>query len=218
MLLNKIAETRKTFEEYRQLDSKLRQIRKINSFSQTAETELKRVKSILESFHALHQMDPSAFPKKKLTYELKKLEELTKRGLETYNKDEVFAFTKLFRSLNDDLRMRWSHYVLNKNKDIIGLLENLQNIVPNPQDIRQLISELKTFEKKWPVTSITLKRYHEHFNSANKVISDMNAGEGVQDFITKVAANQATLDDLTDEVISWIRERQLTNKLVIKFK
>jgi hypothetical protein len=218
MLLNKVAETRKTIEEYIDINTKLREARKINSFGEFARIELNKVKVTLGSYHSLHQMDPEFFPKRKLSYEFKQLESLIDSGLEKYNKDDVQAFSRLFKKLEDDLKMRWSHYVLNKNKDIIGLLENLQNIVTNPQEIKQLISELKTFEKKWPVSAITLNRYHEFLSSANKVISDMNASEGIQEFITKVANNQATLDDLTDEVLNWLQTKQLTNKLVIKFK
>jgi hypothetical protein len=218
MLLNKIAETRETLEEYRQLDIELRQVQKVSTFSQLAKTELNKIKSILASFHALNQMDPETFQKKKLSYELNKLVTLMNSGIKSYNIEEVYGFSKLFRGLDDDLRIRWSSFVLNKNKDIIGLLKNLQNIVTNPQEIKQLIADLQTFEKKWPVNSITLKRYHDYLNHANKVISEMDVSENVQDFITKVAANQATLDDLTDEVITWIRSKQLTNKLVIKFR
>lgn len=218
MLLNKIADTRETLEEYRRLDNELRQVRKVNSFSQSTKSELNKIKSILASYHALNQMAPVEFPKKKLSYELKKLETLMNSGIKTYNIEEVYGFAKLFRGLNEDLRMRWSNFVLNKNKDIIGLLRNLQNIVTNQQEIKQLITDLQTFEKKWPVNSITLKRYHDYLNDANKVISEMDVSEVVQDFITKVAANQATLDDLTDEVITWIRTKKLTNKLVIKFR
>lgn len=218
MLLNKITETRKIFEDYNEMYSKQQKFRKISSFSQTMKTEFAKIKSILASFHALLQMDPEAFPKKKLSYEMKKLEEFKTKGLQSYSKDEVFDFSRLFRSLDDDLKIRWANYVLNKNKDIIGLLKNLQNIVTNPEEMKQLISNLQTFEKKWPVTSISLNHYQEHFESANKVIAEMDVSEGVQEFITKVATNQATLDDLTDEVISWIRTKRLTNKIVIKFK
>lgn len=218
MLLNKIAEARKTFEDYREIDYQLRQARKVNLFSQTAKTEINKIKGTLGSYHALHQMDAEAFQKKDFSYEIKRLESLLKTGLQTMNRDELMGFSRLFKSLDDDLKMKWTFYIGNKNKDIIGLLESLQNIVENKQEIRQLISELKTFEKKWPVTPATINRYNDHFNSANKVISEMNASTGVQDFITRVAANQATLEDLTDEVINWLRTKQLTNKLVIKFK
>ena len=200
------------------LNSNLQQAKKINSFCQSTKTELNKIKATLGSFHALHQMDEQAFPKRSMSYERKQLEALIQHGLEKYDKDDIYKFSRSFRKLEEDLKMSWTHYVRNKNQDIIGLLERLQNIVSNPQEIKQLIVELKKFENKWPVNSISLNRYHEHLSSAKKVITDMNASKGVQEFIEKVASNRATLDDLTDEVISWLRKQQLTNKLIIKFK
>ncbi|MGF6950199.1 hypothetical protein QF028_002704 [Neobacillus sp. B4I6] len=218
MLLNKIADTRKTFEEYNQLDSRLQQVKKVHSFSQFTKKELNTIKSILGSYHALHEMDPPSFPKRDMSYEFKRLNAVIQNGLEKYNKDEISGFTFVFKKLDQDLKTRWTFYVRTINQDIIGLLERMQHIAGNPQDIKQLISDLNKFETKWPVNTLTLSNYNNHLEKARKVMSDMNASKGVQDFIGKVASNNATIDDLSDEVIQWLREQQLTNKLVIKFK
>ncbi|RFU70011.1 hypothetical protein [Bacillus sp. V59.32b] len=218
MLLNKIAETRKTFEEYNKVYTDLQNVKKINSFSQYAKQELKKCKDILESYRALNQMDDDIFPKRSMGYELKQLEGLFNYDLAKLNRDEVSSFQRTLKKLDDHWKMRWTVYVQNKNQDLIGLLERLKNIVSNPQEIEQLIMYLKQFETVWPVSSAKLSRYHEYLAQANKVVSDMNASQGVQEFIGKVAANNATIEDLNDEVISWLREQQLTNKLFIKFK
>jgi hypothetical protein len=218
MLLDKISQTRKTFEEYNKINSKLQQVKRVNSFCQTTKSDFKKIKSTLGSYHALHQMDKAAFSKKDFTYELRQLEVLIQSGLDEYNRDLVSSFWRLFKKLDDDLKTKWTIYVSKKNQDFIGLLGQLQNIVPNPEDIKQLIIELRRFENIWPVTTQSLARYHEQVTNANNVISEINASKGVQEFISKVASNQASLDDLTDEVISWLRTKKLTNKLVIKFK
>jgi hypothetical protein len=218
MLLNKISQVRNTVVEYNQLNKKNQQARRVSSFSQFTKEELNKCKVILGSYHALHEVDKDTFPKGNMSIVLKHLEALSYGGLEKYNRDDILAFTRPFKTLDDDLKMRWINYVRNKNQDTIRLLQQMQNIVSNPKEIKQLVEELKKFENKWPVTTQIVNIYNENHINAKKIISDMQASKGVQDFISKVAANNATLDDLTDEVIIWLREQQLTNKLVIKFK
>ncbi|MGD6893734.1 hypothetical protein [Bacillus infantis] len=218
MLLNRITRARETVVEYNQLNKKNQQARRVNSFSQFTKSELNKCKNILGSYHALHEVDEDTFPKKNMSVVLKHLEALSNGGLEKYNRDDILAFTRPFKSLDDDLKMCWINYVRNKNQDTIRLLQQMLNIVSNPHEIKQLVEELKKFENKWPVTTHIVNRYHEHHINAKKTLSGMQASKGVQEFIGKVAANNATLDDLTDEVILWLREQQLTNKLVIKFK
>ncbi|MCS0674470.1 hypothetical protein [Cytobacillus firmus] len=218
MLLNRISQVRETVVEYNQLNKKNQQARRVGSFSKFSRDELKKCKDILGSYQALHEVDEELFPKSNMSIVLIQLEALSKGGLEKYNRDDIIAFSRPFKTLDDDLKLRWMNYVRNKNQDTIKLLQQMQNIVSNKQEIKQLVDELKKFENKWPITSNVVNRYHEHHVNAKKIISDMQASNGVQDFIGKVAANNATLDDLTDEVILWLREQQLTNKLVIKFK
>ncbi|WP_129727939.1 hypothetical protein [Ectobacillus funiculus] len=218
MLLNKISKVRKTVGEYKQLDQKLLEVKRVNSFFQFTKDELNKCKTILRSYSALHAMDEDAFPKRNMSFVIRQLEALSKDSLENYNRDEVLAFSRPLKKLDADLKIGWMHYVRNKNNDIIGLLDQMQSIVNNPNEIKQLIVDLKQFESKWPVTSTTVNRYHDQLANAKKVISDMQASKGIQEFIGKVATNHATLDDLTEEVILWLRKQQLMNKLVIKFK
>ncbi|MEH7238855.1 hypothetical protein [Bacillus sp. JJ1562] len=218
MLLNKISKVRETLVEYKQLDTKHQQARRVSNLSQFAKGELNKCKVILGNYLALHKMNGDLFPKRNMSFVLRQLEELSKGGLEKVNKDEILAFSRPFKTLDDELKMSWINYVHNKNQDTIRLLKQMKNIVSNPQEIDQLVSELTKFENRWPITTNLVNRYDELHDSAKKIISDMKASEGIQEFIGKVAANQATLDDLSDEVILWLRQQQLTNKLVIKFK
>jgi hypothetical protein len=218
MLLSKIKETRKTFEEFKQVDNQRIAAKRMKSYNQFTKEELAICKRILESYLALHQMDETIFPKKNLNQQIKQLEVIKKEGLVQYNREQIKEFTKPIKAIDDELKMNWTHYVKNQNKDIIGLLEQMKRLVKNPDQLTTLIVELKRYETKWPVNGNWITRYQDQIINAQKVISDMQASKNVQAFIEKVASNKATLDDLTEEVLAWIKEQQLSNKLVIKFK
>ena len=51
----------------------------------------------------------------------------------------------------------------------------------------------------------------------SEFLSTLNTSGEVVDFLKKMQSGQATLKDMSDEVVNWIRAEDLENKIGLKF-
>ena len=63
-----------------------------------------------------------------------------------------------------------------------------------------------------------LKTLSNALHNSNAIIERLGLDQEITTFLTKVSSRTATLDDLSDGILSWIRRENLSDKIMVSFK
>ena len=99
---------------------------------------------------------------------------------------------------------------MNPNNSLKGLLPNRSN---TEELLRRLVSNKNTL----PKSGQAVYDFLNDVESAQKLVNSLQLDAEIETFIVKVLTQQATVTDLNDHVLSWIKENHLTGKLKIRF-
>ena len=64
----------------------------------------------------------------------------------------------------------------------------------------------------------TFKAMMEGIESADQLITNLGLNQGIISFLQNVNQGKATLADLTDDVLAWIKEEDLETKIKLSFR
>lgn len=119
--------------------------------------------------------------------------------------------------LNRKLNLKWKRYYDEKTVGINKTLRNIKPFFNDLDEINILMDNLEKFEKIWPINR---KRYEDFENTisfAKEKINKLNLTDEIKNFINKITANNATLEDLTPNVMEWIKDNSYEDKIKLRF-
>lgn len=131
-------------------------------------------------------------------------------------KETVKVFTGQVRNVSTGLKVQWQTESKALAAPVLDFLSCIQGVASSPGEIRDLIAGIQKFQGGTPsVSRVTL--FANRVETARKKASSFNLAPDVQAFLTKVTQGRATLQDLTPDITSWLREQNLLAKLRITF-
>ena len=71
---------------------------------------------------------------------------------------------------------------------------------------------------KWPVDESIIKQYEIANRKANEILSRIGFDDEIANFLKKVKDKEASLLDLTDSIIAWIRKEKLSGNIMLSIK
>ena len=94
-----------------------------------------------------------------------------------------------------DLAMKFSNFDINSiSKDILAAKDWNEN-----KDVNKVVTMMRSIEK------------------ANLIIEKLDLNDNILIFLRKLIQRRASIDDLTEEVITWIKKEKLENRIKITF-
>ncbi len=97
-----------------------------------------------------------------------------------------------------------------------GYLSMLGGLSENPADVENLKSRINSLVAAEP-SAKNVEKLLAEVERANVLISQFTLSPEVEAFLRKVSSKQATFLDLTPNILCWLRDRNLMNKLRISF-
>lgn len=119
--------------------------------------------------------------------------------------------------LNKKLNSRWENYYDKKNGGINKTLRNIKPFFNNLDEINILIDNLEKFKTLWPINRKKYEDFENTISLAKEKINKLNLTDEIKDFINKITANNATLEDLTPNVMEWIKDNSYEDKIKLRF-
>lgn len=133
------------------------------------------------------------------------------------NAMRVESFRTRVSSIDNSLSQDWMHYCNIMNQKMIEKLAILKVISKNQFEINSLKNCIDNF-KNWPL-DINMKNAYDKSNSrANELINDMHFDDEIERFLMKVSNREATLLDLNDSILKWIKEENLEKSIALNIK
>nr|WP_294485122.1 hypothetical protein [uncultured Anaerosporobacter sp.] len=121
------------------------------------------------------------------------------------------------KKLNERIKTEWklqTDELLSGIKEELGILKLVSN---EKQDIQKILICLNNFSN-WPDDEIIAAQYENANQKAKDILSRMEFDDEIASFLKKVKNKEASLLDLTDPIIEWIRREELSGNIMLSIK
>lgn len=218
MLLNKVKETTNLIK----LESEVNENKKINEdfkrvfkrlelIEKAFNNYYKTIKTLNKEYGIEYKYDDLNLLKRKL----KKLKENLKG--EYIDMSLIDAITKETNELEQFLKEKWNLYIVSETNGLINTLKTIRSIVNDKPKVDIVVHSIMKDRVAWPVDNDKLNNINNKKKEAQKLISDLGLNKNISDFIEKIALNQATILDLTPEILDWVRNKEFENNIALRF-
>ena len=104
----------------------------------------------------------------------------------------------------------WQSFYRDNTNNTIGLL----NIVraTNPKVIDSCIHEIN-LAANLPNKAATIRNLKKQLTTANQIIDNLKLNDAIIEFLKKINSGSATILDLNEQVLIWVKEEKLENKI-----
>ena len=120
----------------------------------------------------------------------------------------------------DKLKDYWrSEYTLKVGNtlSILELLEKIYILDDKGIKIIEVKNKISKIRSKWPFNENDIKIMDEGIEEANKMIEDLHVSSNIQEFLKKASSGEATILDLNDEIILWLKDHGFAESVKLSF-
>lgn len=188
-------------------------VRKNNTFFDSYKTYFL---PIIKGYLICKKYDHVSFSEKTQD-DLQKLVTYTKSTFEQTTVINPAKYQDGVKKLNERIKNEWkvqTDEFLSGIKEELGILKLVSN---EKQDIQKILVCMNNFSN-WPDDENTIRQYESANLKAEEILSRMEFDQEISDFLKKVKDKEASLLDLTDTIIEWIRKEELSGNIMLNIK
>ena len=116
-----------------------------------------------------------------------------------------------------NLRDYWRQSHIKDTNGTKSMLLILEKLYDDSTKILQIRSKINKLENRWPFTAEDLKLMQEGIIEASSIIKELKVSSNIQDFLQKVSTGEASIIDLDDEILIWLKDNKFENKVKLSF-
>lgn len=122
------------------------------------------------------------------------------------------------KKVSDSIASEWSIYYQNSTANVISLLETLKGIIPDPMKATYAINKIKK-ASNWNTSADAYASMKQGLSEADLILKSLDLEEDpeVLEFLKLVGEGDATVRNLTDEILAWLKKEGIEDKLTISF-
>lgn len=128
--------------------------------------------------------------------------------------NDIKKLGKEITQIHEEMDSLWSDFYNIKTGQTISMLRVLEKV--NPQKTRLCIDKIES-GKKWSGTYSNKERMEEGLKNANEIITSLNVNSEIVDFLQKMNRKEATLQDIDEKILEWIRDNELEKNICLSF-
>lgn len=129
-------------------------------------------------------------------------------------KDSVTKAETDFKNLQAITKKEWSKHFVSYTSTTTNTLKVISGI--DTERINGCIAEIKAAEN-WTIDISVLSKLKNAISSANDLINGLSMDQETVLFLTKMTSGKATIADLNDNVLNWIKKENLESKIKLSF-
>ena len=220
MILNKIKETKDIIGDVKRQQSLAAKYGRYVTFKFDLDPVYLGCSRFQAMFKRLHSYDPQHF----LPYNNSTIIEvidniisLLKSGQEVPKKAQLNKIEQEVKENETDLKDQWASFVSEHLDDLVNALRLVKNVLSDPSPIDQIIVFNDKIKNQWPLEEGDLDNFEEKIKEARQIISKLDVGKEIQDFLQLVTDRRARLSDITPGVMKWFQDKELDKNLEITF-
>lgn len=134
----------------------------------------------------------------------------------TLTMDMVTALKAKGDSAAQQIKIVWKDSAAKYAEGTKGYLSMIGGLTDDPKHARELADSItKTVDGA--LTIINIKKLVNDVAEAKEITDAFSLNLEIEAFLRKVSSQQATIVDLTPDVLVWLKDKKLTSKLKIRF-
>lgn len=167
---------------------------------------------LMASYNAVKSLKKFKFSLK-LNKQLSDIIETTRRILDGKYVVNPSGYKSSVIELNNAFANEWKSMLEAQDGELVGGLDILKPLQTS-KEITQMLNIIKNF-RNWPVEQSGVQLYSAAREKGEQLLLKMQLDEEIKSFLQKVSMRRATLSDLTDRVVAWIRNEHIEDKFGI---
>lgn len=130
------------------------------------------------------------------------------------DEDQVIACEKMLKDVKELVRKNWSKFYPQYIGETTNTLRVIQNI--NQTTVTECLRKIEA-AKIWESSLNQLHSLHTGMSDAKNLIDSLELDEKIIVFLQQMNSGQATLSNLNDPVIRWLKMEMLENRIKLTF-
>lgn len=138
--------------------------------------------------------------------------------------DEKLSKTNYtIKNIDKSLDTEWTSYFEKKKREEVGKLDFILQLTDEKQKFKKIKERISTVDK-WSTLHLSsgkstskLDAFSQGIQDTEKEMNSLNLNSEITQFLTKVTNEKATVNDLNDQVIQWIKDQKLEKTFGIRF-
>ncbi len=127
------------------------------------------------------------------------------------------SFRKKCDSFISEIATEWSAFFKTEHHELLSGLNIMIPVHSNPMLVRNCVANIRKCEK-WPLTADAVSSYINAKQQASELLKEMRFDDDIKIFLQKVSLRTATLADLTPQILEWINEENIADKISLSIK
>ena len=120
----------------------------------------------------------------------------------------------LNRELNDMLTVEWKEYHAHKTSSIKEILSIARTLSGN--EATSLINDINA-ASGWDSSTKSIIRMTDAITEADELIGRLELNDSIVEFLKKMIDHKASLEDLSSEVLDWVKKEDLEKRVKLSF-
>lgn len=133
---------------------------------------------------------------------------------DTVTRSNIADLRKRLKELEDQLSEEWETYYLRETKSVEDTLELSKSIAG--VNVSSLLNNIKQ-GRDWKSGPDAIDTMVYNLESAKEIINNLDLQDNVVNFLKKMANRTATVEDLDEGMISWIKKENLSGRIKLSF-
>lgn len=122
------------------------------------------------------------------------------------------------KKLNTEIGQEWADYYTKSTAKILSLLDTVKGVLPYEDKVKFTVNKIKK-AATWNITVDNYNYLKQGLAEVDQILDDLDLDRDsdIMTFLNLVSEGNATIRDLTDEILDWIKAEDLGDKMFIGF-
>ena len=150
---------------------------------------------------------------------LEVLEDCSEKISNYYLEDHIIMrIEREVKTLREKQKNDWHWVISEYAANVVNSLNIMSSLLDDPEAARGLENSIRDLQSKWPIQPTDVYYFTEKVAEAKIILDALPVEEeSISEFIKKLRMEQATISDLNNDVLSWIRQNNLEERIKLLF-
>ncbi|MBE6023506.1 MAG: hypothetical protein E7231_09765 [Cellulosilyticum sp.] len=142
-------------------------------------------------------------------------------SVETYDIPDASPLRDIERGLSTQVKAmdeKWKNHVTQYSSNLISSLKTVQKISSDTMKISKVTLDLEKLKKASFEGQKSFEQLKLLMNEGQDIISRVGLNDEINGFLKKVANSTASMEDISLEVLEWIKKHEVASKIKLSFK
>lgn len=129
----------------------------------------------------------------------------------------VTALKNAIELCRKNVDITWKEAANDLSNGVENSLASLKGLLQNKKEAEELLEALQKAKVSIPGSSKAIDTFLENVKRGKDLIDGLHLDEEAEKFIVKVRTQQATVADLSPQIMDWLKENHLTRQIKVRF-